>query len=207
MPNPKATSLSDAFDEVLGPKPSPALDAAFTEVLGEKPFIPATAGDFVKRLGDAAVDVPVGMVKQAGRYAQMIPGVAAATDAVYGLPAGASKQSMQATNPNQQAGGVLTDLALGAAGAAAEAGPAVLSRTAGYISNPTVAERAITSAKDAAAFGGDVMNALKSKVASGGGLTADKVASLIATYGKQAAKGAITGAFGYGAYKAFENLF
>lgn len=167
-------------------------------------FLPGPT-EFLQRVGDAMVDVPVGMVKQAGRYVQAVPGVAAATDALYGLPAGASKASMQPTNPSQTAGGYLTDLAVAAGTAGAEAGPAIGGKAVGYVSNPTVAQRAIASGQKAADFGGDVASLLKAKLSTGP-LTADKVAGLITTYGKTAVKLALSGTLGMGALKAFGHL-
>lgn len=162
---------------------------------------------FGERVANAAIDMPVGMVKQAGRLVQMIPGVAAATDKVYGLPEGASKQAMQPANLNQKVGGYLGDVALAVATAGAEAGPAIASRTAGYISNPTIAERGIATLGDAARFSGDVVNLVKANLVSGGPVTPAKVAGLITKYGKDAVKFAIKGSLGLGAYEAYKHLF
>jgi hypothetical protein len=155
---------------------------------------------------DAAIDVPVGMAKQLGRYAQVVPGVAAATDALYGLPSGASKASMQPTNTTQKVGGYMADAALMAATAGAEAGAPILSRTAGYVSNPTVLRQAATAIEPATALAGDVAKALKASL-SVGPPTAEKIAGLIIKYGKDAVKIGLTGTLGAGAYHAFKYLF
>ncbi len=161
---------------------------------------------FGKRMADAAIDMPAGMVKQAGRYAQMIPGVAAATDKVYGLPPGASRQAMEPSNLNQQVGGYLGDLAAVVATGGAEAGGPILSRTAGYVSNPTVAARGVATLGDAAKFTGDVAGLVRSQLAVGP-LTPVKVASLITKYGKDTVALALKASLGYGAYQAFKHLF
>lgn len=168
-------------------------------------FVPGPR-EFLSRVADAAVDMPAGMLKNAGRLVQMVPGVAAATDAVFGLPAGASKQAMQPSNANQQAGGYLGDLALLAATGGAEAGGPILGRSAGYLSNPTVAQRGAVAAEDAAAFTADTYKAVKSALSTGP-VTPDKVAGLIVKYGKSAVKAGLIGAGGYGAWETVKHLF
>lgn len=175
-----------------------------------KPFTVTSAeshDSFLKRMGDAAVDIPVGMAKQAARIGQMIsPGLPAITDKIYGLPPGASKQAAQPDNPNQKVGGYLGDLALAVASGGAEAGPALGSRTLGYISNPTVAERGVATLGDAARFTGDVGSLIKANLAVGP-LTPAKVAGLITKYGGDAVKIALKGSLGLTAYEAFKHLF
>ena len=172
-----------------------------------EPFMPNTAGEFVRRMGKAALDVPIGAAKNLGRGVQMIPGVAAGTDALFGLPKGASVQAMQPSNPTQTAGGYMGDAALMAATGGAEVGGPILSKAAGYISNPTVAERGVEAAKGAASFGADTVAAVRAQLASGGPITAEKVAGLIVKYGKDAVKGALVTAGGYGTWRAVRHLF
>ncbi len=169
-------------------------------------FVPKTAKEFLQRLAGAAVDVPVGMVKSAARMGQMIPGMTAATDKLYGLPAGASEQSTQPTNATQAAGGLLNDVALAVATGGAEVGGPIIGRTAGYLSNPTVAQRGAVAAGRATDFTANVATALRTQLSSGP-VTPEKVASLIVKYGKDAVKGAIVAGGGYGAWQAVKHLF
>ena len=161
---------------------------------------------FISRLKDAAVDMPIGMVKGAARIGQSIPGVTHATDYMFGLPKGASAQSTEPTNLNQKIGTYLTDVAMIPAAGAVEAGGPILTKTAGYVSNPTVAEQGIAKLGDAARFTGDVASLVKANLSTGQ-LTAPKVAGLITKYGAQAVKGALVGMFGAGAYEAYKHLF
>jgi len=175
-----------------------------------EPFVPKTAGEFVRRMGNAALDVPIGAAKNLGRAVEMVPGFAEGTDLMFGLPAGASRQAMQPSNPTQTAGGYVGDAALLAATGGAEAGAPILSKTAGYISNPTVAERGLEAAKGAASFGADTVAAVRSQLTSGGPITADKVGGLIVKYGKEAVKLALVGiggGAGYEAWRAVRHLF
>lgn len=189
---------------IVKSEPLPELKIVKSEP--DQPFIP-NPKEFMNRVGDAMVNVPVGMVKQIGRYVQAVPGVAAATDKLYGLPEGASKAAMQPSNPTQKAGGYVADAALVAATAGAEAGAPLLTRTAGYVSNPTVLQKASAAVEPASSFAGDVVDALKYRLTSGGPITADKVAGLITKYGKDAVKAAMLGTVGYGSYRAFQHLF
>lgn len=192
-------------DGIVRSFPDDATDAEISQAL--EPSHPAEPQkSFGGRMMDAAVDVPVGMVKNAGRMAQAIPGVAALTDKVYGLPEGSSKQSMQPTNDSQVAGGYLGDLALAVATGGAQVGGPIMGRAVGYISNPTVAERGMVAARDAADFGGSVFAAVKSQLASGP-VTPEKVASLIVKYGKDVVKAGLIGAGGYGAWQTMKHLF
>lgn len=199
MPNPKATSLDDALTAVTSKS---SLDDALAKVTAPQ----QDTRTFGQRVADAAVDMPIGMIKNAGRMVQAIPGVTAATDALYGLPKGASAQAMQPSNTNQRVGGYLGDVALAAATAGAEVGGPILSRTAGYISNPTVAERAAAAASGPAQLAGDTITAIKAKLAAGGPVTPDKVASLVVKYGKDAVRAAVVAGGGYGAWQAVKHL-
>lgn len=166
-------------------------------------FVPSTAKEFATRMGNAAIDVPIGMAKQMGRYAQMVPGVATVTDKVFGLPSGASEKAMQPTNPSQTAGGYVADLAIGkGAGNVGTAGK-VWSNANGWVDNPTVAEKAGAAIKNTA-------DAIRAKLTSGGPVTAEKAADLIVEYGKDAVKLALVGmggGAGYAAWRAVRHLF
>lgn len=192
--------------EVTGEQPpsESELDAIFKAAGVSE--APKDSRSFGKRLMDAAVDVPIGAVKNLGSAVQTIPGVATATDKLYGLPAGASKRAMEPTNATQTAGGYVGDLALMAATAGAEAGPAIMTRGMGYISNPTVLERAKSVAAPAAEVSADLVKAIGKRLVRGP-LTTEKVADLIVTYGKDAVRLGLTGTLGYGAYRAFSHLF
>lgn len=169
-----------------------------------EPFAPTNAKDFIGRMGKAALDVPIGAFKNLGRAVQMVPGVTAATDAAYGLPAGASAQAMQPTNATQTAGGYIGDAALLAATGGAEvAGPVV--RAGQMFGRPTVAELGMNAIKSGASFTGDTVKAIGAKLATGP-VTADKVADLVVKYGKDAVRAAVIGGGGYGAWTAVKHL-
>ncbi len=206
-------SVPDGWEVVSTPKPAGVPDG-WEVVSAQKPiepsFVPKTAAEFVSRMGRAALDVPIGAAKNIGRAVQMVPGFAEGTDQLFGLPEGASRQAMQPSNPTQTVGGYVGDAALIAATAGAEAGPAMLSRSAGYISNPTVGERAIELARPAAKFGSDTVAAITKRLASSGPVTPDKVAKMIVEHGKDAVKLGIIGlggAAGYEAWRAVRHLF
>lgn len=197
---PTESELKDIFKQA-------GVETVASEGKKEPAFAPSDPKEFVSRMGQAALDVPIGAAKNLGRAVQMIPGVATATDKMFGLPEGASKQAMQPTNPTQTAGGYVGDAALMAATAGAEAGPAILSRTAGYASNPTIAARIAASAP--AQFAADTAAAVRSQLATGP-ITPDKVAKMITTYGKDAVKLGIVGlggAAGYEVWRAVRHLF
>lgn len=178
-------------------------------------FIPSDRSEWLERLKAAAVDVPVGMAKNAGRMIQAIPvpsrfgmtNAAQMADAAYGLSKGASEAAMQPSNATQEAGGYVADAAALAAGAG-EIGTAgkVWNRAEGWIENPAVRERVTATAKNAVGFAKDTASALKTELASGP-LTPEKTAGLIVKYGKTAVKSAIVGAGGYGAWSAIKHLF
>lgn len=131
-------------------------------------------------------DVAVGALKQPGRLIQMIPGVTKATDALYGLPAGSSAESMQAKTPAQEAGGAIADAAEVVAGGMAEAGNVVYTRNAvgQFTKAPymqSVAGR-VTDPMVAAA------RAAAKELSSTGPMTAERVGIAAAKYGKQAVK-------------------
>ncbi len=190
---------------IVKSEPLPVLSIVKSEP--DQSFIPSTAKEWGQRLAAAAIDVPVGMAKNAGRMVQAIPGVTAATDAIYSLPKGASSQAMQPSNPTQEAGGYVADAAALAAGAG-EIGTAgkVWNRTEGWIDNPTVRERGIATIKDAVAFAADTVKAAQAEL-SGGELTPEKLGGLIAKYGKKTAGLAVKGALGLGAYEAYKKWF
>jgi len=214
MPQKYRVALSDGrtFDvETEGGPPDEASImaqlSASNKPADEPSFMPKTAREFGSRLANAAVDVPIGMAKNLGRAVQMIPGVTAATDALYGLPKGASEQAMQPTNATQTAGGYVGDLALMAATAGAEAGGPILSKAAGYISNPTVKEQAVNAARQGAGFAADTVKAAVKAQLAKGPVTPEKVAELIVKYGKEAVKGALVTAGGYGTWRTVRHLF
>lgn len=165
----------------------------------EPAFVPGTP-EFIKRMGQAAIDVPIGAAKNLGRAVQMIPGVAAGTDKLFGLPAGASREAMQPSNATQTAGGYVGDAALIAATGGAEAGGPMISRTAGYVSNPTIAGRA-------SGFAGDTIAAVRAQLSAGGPVTPEKVAKLIVEHGKDVVKAALVTAGGYSTWRAVRHLF
>lgn len=172
----------------------------------DEPFAPTNVKEFLGRMGKAALDMPIGAAKNLGRAVQMIPGVAAGTDKLYGLPAGESAKAMQPSNANQEAGGILGDVALAAATAGAEAGPAIAGKAIGYVSNPTVAQRASAAIEPAANFASETVSAIQ-KSLTAGPVTPEKVAGLIVKYGKEAVKGAVVAGGGYGAWQAVRHLF
>jgi hypothetical protein len=157
------------------------------------------------------VDVAIGAFKQPGRLVQMIPGVAAATDKLYGLPSGASAQSMEPTNTAQRVGGIGADVAEMLGTGMAEAGVAYTRNALGqFVKAPYVQTVAGRAARAAAGPVADVMggaaNALKNELGFGGSVTAAKVGSLVGRYGAKAIKAAMYGA-GLGAgYDAWEEL-
>lgn len=159
----------------------------------DDPFAPTNVKEFLGRMGKAALDMPIGAAKNLGRAVQMIPGVAAGTDKLYGLPSGESAKAMQPSNANQEAGGILGDVALAAA-------------TAGAVSNPTVAQRASAAVGPAANFASETVSAIQ-KSLTAGSVTPEKVAGLIVKYGKEAVKGAVVAGGGYGAWQAVRHLF
>lgn len=169
-----------------------------------EPFAPTNAKDFLDRMGKAAIDVPIGALKNLGRAVQMVPGVTAATDKVYGLPAGASAQSMQPTNAAQTAGGYVGDAALIAATGGAEVAGPVL-KAGQLFGRPTVAELGMDAIKSGASFAGDTVKAIGAKLATGP-VTAEKVADLVVKYGKDAVRAAVIGGGGYGAWTAVKHL-
>ncbi len=173
-------------------------------------FVPKTGGEFLSRMKDAAIDIPIGAAKNLGRAVQMVPGFAAGTDRIFGLPEGASEKAMQPTNATQTAGGYVGDAALIAATGGAEIGAPVI-RAGQVFGRPTVADIAINDvAKPAAEFGGETVKAITAKLTSGGPVTADKVADLIVKYGKDAVKLGIVGVGGAGGYelwRAVRHLF
>ncbi len=174
-------------------------EAELTEIFSKAGVATASAPtelerSFVGRMKDAAIDMPVGMVKGAARIGQSIPGVTQATDYMFGLPKGASEKSTEPTNLNQKVGTYLTDVAMIPALGAVETGGPILSKTAGYISNPNVVEHAKLLAQATAEL-------------SKSALTSTTVRNLATKFGKEVAKSALRGAFGIGAYEAFKHLF
>ncbi len=174
----------------------------------EPAFMPKNVGEFLSRMGAAAVDMPIGAFKNMGRMVQSVPipsrfgmtDAAKMADTVYGLPSGASSQAMQSTNDSQRVGSVLGDLALAVATAGAEAGGPILNRSQGYISNPTVAERLVGPAKNAAMMGTDVAKAIRAELAVAKGTPAEKIARASVKWGSRAVDAAIAGTALAGAY-------
>jgi hypothetical protein len=123
------------------------------------------------------------MVKTAGRLVQAIPGVTAATDALYGLPEGSSARAMQPTNTNERIGGYLGDLALSRG---------VLRSGIGATGQAVINRGVQTGAR--------VLRSAAEEL-SPAGLSPERIGQAIATYGKRAVADALIGAGLYGAYK------
>lgn len=201
--------MADPELTIVKSEPLPALTIVKSEPT--QTFVPANVKEFLDRVGKAAMDVPIGMAKGAGRMIQAIPigrtsggTVAEMTDRAYGLPSGASAQAMQPSNDTQRVGGAVGNAALAGA---AEVGPAIAGRTIGYVSDPTIVQRVANIARGAADFSGETLNAIKSQLLSGGPPTPEKVASLVVTFGKKAVQAAVVGAGLGGGYSAIRHLF
>lgn len=194
--------MADETLKVVKSEPLPELTIVKSEP--EESFAPKTAKEFIERMGKAAIDVPIGAFKNLGRAVQMVPGVTAATDAAYGLPSGASAQSMQPSNASQTAGGYVGDAALMAATGGAEVAGPVL-KAGQLFGRPTVAELGMDAVKSGASAVGNTVKAIGAKLATGP-VTPEKVADLVVKYGKDAVRAAVIGGGGYGAWTAVKHL-
>lgn len=205
-----STAFAQQLHENEAKKLSSVPDGWEVVETAKKPaFIPSNKSEWLERLKAAAVDVPIGMVKGAARMGQMIPGMTTLTDAAYGLPKGMSEAAAQPRNANQEAGGYVNDAALIAATAGAEAGPAIMGRSAGYISNPTVAQRAGVAATEVGHFAADTLKAIQAELipSSGGAPMPDKVAKAVVKWGGRAVQAALTGAGIGWASKFYKDVF
>lgn len=173
----------------------------------DEPFAPTNVKEFLGRMGSAAVDMPIGMLKGAARIGQSVPGVSQATDWAFGLPKGASVKATEPSNLNQKVGTYLNDVAMIPALGAVDAGGPILSKAAGYISNPTAAEQAVNAARNVGSFAGDTMTALRAELTSGGMPAPEKVAGLILKFGKKAVATALIGSGLGAAWGAYKHLF
>lgn len=156
--------------------------------------------------GDVMLDVFRGALKQPGRLVQMIPGVARATDAIYGLPPGASKEAMQPANPTEAVGGYLADAVELAASLGASGGMVYTRNPKGQFVNApklvSIGGRATQAARKTSVA---AWQALRAELAGSGPLTAEKVAAAAVKYGVKSVKLALQGLpGGYLLYKALK---
>lgn len=157
--------------------------------------------------GQIAKDVVAGVIKQPGRLVQMIPGVATATDKVFGLTPGSSAQAMQPTNTAQKIGGYVADAAEIAAGGAADSGMVYTRNAAGqFIKAPFMQSLAGKGAQMIGEVSQGAIQAAKTALLGSGPVTTTKIGALVGKYGVAAVKAAMTG-LGLGAgYEAWEKL-
>lgn len=169
--------------------------------------------------GDALVqnirNLGAGAIKTAAGIGQLIPGMTQATDAIYGLPKGASSRATQPSNTGQKVGGFALDAVLaGATGAAMlPAGP--ITPGASVSSALVNMVEPITDAiGNAARPTVDVVSRMSHAALKGayeglvgkGPVTAEKIGALVAKYGVNAVKLAAQG-LGLGAgYEAWRAL-
>lgn len=151
---------------------------------------PTTIAD----VGKAGLDVAIGAFKQPGRIVQMVPGVTALTDKLYGLPEGSSEKAMQPTNTTQEVGGLAADVGEMAAGGAASG---VLKPAMALTDMSVFPVEAGSYASRAAGLAqrmtGGLMTAARKDLMNGGPITAEKIGAVAYKYGKTAAKYAAIG--------------
>ncbi len=165
----------------------------------------------------------MGAIKQPGRLVQMIPGVTALTDKVYGLPTGASAKAMEPANTAEQVGGYAADLAelvgpaFAATGAKLALSAADVTRIKALVKGGMSQKAAVkavvqlpTYASKAAGVIGDVsqgaVQAVKANIGVGGPITATKIGEMIGRYGYKAVKLGVQGAIGVTAGKALWDM-
>ena len=155
--------------------------------------------------GDVLLDVWRGAIKQPGRLVQMIPGVARATDALYGLPPGASKEAMQPANPTEAVGGYLADAVEFAASLGANGGMVYTRGADGKFTNApymsSVGGKVTQAARKTSTA---VLKAIRAELGTKP-LTTERVAEAAVRYGVKAVKAALIGLpGGYVLYKALK---
>lgn len=179
-----------------------------------KPFsvestAPATADALVENIKNLGM----GALKSAARVGQMIPGVAATTDAAFGLPSGASRTATEPSNTGEKVGGLAADAALTGAIGAADL-PMTMPNGVRLVNNKTVGQ--VVGQKIAAGSGAALdalegvsrgaMQAVKAEIGTGP-VTAEKVGALATKYGFKAVHAVLNG-MGIGiAYDALKAMF
>lgn len=158
-------------------------------------------------IGTMAKDVVIGAIKQPGRLVQAIPGVTALTDKLYGLPPGASEQSMQPTNTAQEVGGYVADAAEIAGAGAADAGMVYTRNALGQFTRAPYMGSVAGKALDIGSrVSQGAIAAVRTSLGVNGPITAEKIGGLVGRYGVKAVKAAMYGA-GIGAgWEAWEAL-
>ncbi len=183
------TSAWKAVDE------TPAAKDKGTAIYSNRP---TTLAD----VGKGAMDVAIGAFKQPGRIVQMVPGVTALTDTLYGLPPGSSEKSMQPTNTAQEVGGAAADIAeMVAGGAASGVLKPAMALTDMSVFPVEAGSYASRAAGLAQRITGGLVDRARADLMNGGPVTEKKLLDVAYKFGKGAAKIA---AYSYGAGKIWE---
>lgn len=176
--------------------PSDATDAEISAALKAIPASNAAQAPAAKTwqptgdvLLDNAANVALGAAKKAARVGQMIPGVSAATDTLYGFQPGTSERFTQPSNTAQKVGGFLTDAALiGATGAAdipTSAPPGTRMIQPKSFAD-WIATKVGNATADAETVTKEALEGARKELIGKGPLTAEKVGATVAKYGKRA---------------------